>query len=229
MPRYQRQKKPRKQRTDKGGKHKTSERIKQLRVTEVLRPAWGKGMKRKEYLFVMEYLTDLNQTQAYRRVYPDDSQAGAHASTLIRKPHIRKAIEEALVEQLGVPKSRILQELSDMAFSNAKDIASWDEDGNVKFKPSSKLTKSQMAAISSIHKNNSGLHIKFADKLGSLDRLAKLIGLTQIEEENSGAGNVIVNVIRFADGHVPEPPKTVHPIIDVPMIEGPKDDDYARP
>lgn len=208
------------------------ERKAKARTAVELRPAWGKDLYREEYLFVREYLEDLNKTQAMLRVKPHlkYTTAQVESGRLCKKDHIRKAIAEALAEELDVPKHRIIQELSRQAFFNPREFVRWDKNGDVEFTPTEDLTDDQMAAVQSIHKNNSGLHIKFNDKLGAIDRLAKTLGIVQEQEAaNNAPAPVIVNVIRFTDAPpkppveiVPPGPQPAHPIIDVPLLEGPK-------
>ena len=56
-------------------------------------------MTNKEQLFVDEYLTDMNQTRAYKAVYTkvkNDNVAAAAASRLLNKPGIQEYIDERL-------------------------------------------------------------------------------------------------------------------------------------
>lgn len=56
-------------------------------------------MTNKEQLFVDEYLTDMNQTRAYKAVYTkvkNDNVAAAAASRLLKKPGIQEYIDERL-------------------------------------------------------------------------------------------------------------------------------------
>lgn len=56
-------------------------------------------MTGKEQIFVNEYLTDLNQTRAYKVAYPNvkkDNVAAAAASRLLKKHGIREYIDEQL-------------------------------------------------------------------------------------------------------------------------------------
>lgn len=55
----------------------------------------------KEQLFVDEYLTDMNQTRAYKAVYTkvkNDNVAAAAASRLLKKPGIQEYIDERLAK-----------------------------------------------------------------------------------------------------------------------------------
>lgn len=56
-------------------------------------------MTNKEQLFIDEYLTDMNQTRAYKAVYTkvkNDNVAAAAASRLLKKPGIQEYIDERL-------------------------------------------------------------------------------------------------------------------------------------
>lgn len=56
------------------------------------------GLTEKEALFVLEYLVDLNQTQAYHRAYPDSSYntAMANSSKIMKKPRVQSAIQREM-------------------------------------------------------------------------------------------------------------------------------------
>ena len=56
-------------------------------------------MTNKEQLFIDEYLTDMNQTRAYKAVYTkvkNDNVAAAAVSRLLKKPGIQEYIDERL-------------------------------------------------------------------------------------------------------------------------------------
>lgn len=62
------------------------------------RPVQEDGLTEKEAKFALEYLVDLNQTQAYLRSYTDASYetAMANSSKLMAKPRVKDAIQREM-------------------------------------------------------------------------------------------------------------------------------------
>jgi phage terminase small subunit len=63
-----------------------------------------------------------NATQAARAAGFAKSSANVQGHRLRRKPHVAEAISKALAERLGVTRSRIMEEVSRLAFSNIGDV-----------------------------------------------------------------------------------------------------------
>jgi len=77
---------------------------------------------------VQEYLVDLNGKQAAIRAgYSEDSATEIGYENL-RKPHVLQAIEYALMERTGITRSRIVDELGAIAFSDLGDFVDWDNE-----------------------------------------------------------------------------------------------------
>lgn len=84
-------------------------------------------LNEKQQLFVVEYIaTNFNAIQAYRNAYPKcaDSTARTNAYQLLKKPHIKEAIAEAVSDALAarwVTADRVLMEISEVAFAQKGD------------------------------------------------------------------------------------------------------------
>jgi hypothetical protein len=81
----------------------------------------------KQEAFVREYLVDLNGAAAARRAGYSENRARDIACENLTKPNILKAIEEAFVALGGVTRTRIVDELGAIAFSDIGEIVTWDE------------------------------------------------------------------------------------------------------
>ena len=86
-----------------------------------------KGLTGKQQLFVRQYLVDLNATQAAIRAGYSENCASEIGYENLRKPHIAAAIDSAFVELGGITRSRIVDELGAIAFSDISNIVNWDD------------------------------------------------------------------------------------------------------
>lgn len=185
------------------------------------RPVWARKLSRLEYRFISEYLVDLNKSEAYLRATQFENyqpkKGSNSANLLLRRNHVKEALESALEAELDIPKTRIIDELSAIAFSNPKDFISWDDRGAVKFKASDKIRDSKMAAVQEAARTANGLRIKFVDKMPALVKLASILGISKEQEVSSPS--LTINIVRFGDSDkiVDVTPKVV------PMIEDKRD------
>lgn len=153
-----------------------------------------------EARFVHEFLLDdSHQGRAAIRAGYSVKTAGQSASALLKKPHIKKRIEEARrsgLESMGVSEQRVLQELALLAFANPQDYIVQDEDGNdtinlkslSKDRAASLLTEySVITAAGKKGKKSSQIKVKSVDKIGALTLLMKYLGMTKEKVEVSGS------------------------------------------
>ena len=101
---------------------------------------------------------------------------------------------DAVVAASRVRAIDIINELGRMAFSDVRDIVTWEGDAAV-FKPSSELTDDQARAISEVYETVSPsgvrtLRVKMASKQQAIDSLAKILGVAveRRKTEHSGPG-----------------------------------------
>jgi phage terminase small subunit len=160
------------------------------------------GLTEKEALFALEYLKDLNKTQAYMRAYPDASHntAMSNSSKIFSKPRVQKAIQDqmdARAQRTLVTADRVIHELAKLGFSDIRNI--FTESGALK-KPEL-MDENTAAAISSIEvvTRPSGEYdedgnpivenvhkIRMYDKRGTLELLGKHLVLFTDRTEHSG-------------------------------------------
>ena len=151
---------------------------------------WDKIIEKlndKEKLFVMEYLVDLNKTQAVIRAGYSPRSAESQACRLMKKPAVKDAIDIAMAERskrTGITADRVLMELAKIGFVNPGDFMNLDT-GAVKKDASPYDT----AAISSIKIKKSESFgetgsstseersIGFHNKTKALELMGKHVGL----------------------------------------------------
>lgn len=156
----------------------------------------------KQSAFVAEYLIDLNATQAAIRAGYSVKTAKSVGAENLTKPDIDAAIQEALqkrAERTEISQDRVLEEYAKLAFHNPQDF--YDDQGNLI--EVHKLPRDVAAAITSMEvsvdaEGKSKLQkIKLADKKGSLDSVARHLGMFN-DSLNLNTDIHILNVHRKA-------------------------------
>lgn len=150
-------------------------------------PAWAAELTPREQRFVSEFVVDLNATEAAIRSGLGKTRKSATeiACRLRRKQSVMTAINALVAERSGATKSRVIEELGKLAFSDLTDVVAI-KNGCVVVSDTDKLTPDQRAAIVEISEtvNESGrtIRVKMADKLAALDKLAKVLGMYRERE-----------------------------------------------
>lgn len=156
----------------------------------------------KQQAFCEEYLIDLNATQAAKRASYSDPNIGRQ---LITNPNVSRRIKDLKAkrsEKTGITAERVLKEYARLAFSDMRDFVSWDQ-GGCQLVDSKKLTEDQARCVSEVSEviSQSGITIKFKlhDKKGSLDSVAKHLGMFEGKGENPATFN-IYNIVGGNNG-----------------------------
>ncbi len=144
-----------------------------------------------EKRFVDDYVEKMEQAaaraqerlslQLHRPVQVD--QAG-----MLQRPMVKAAISERvteLIERNELTPERVIKELTSIAFANHNDYLSISYDGRPSY-DLSKCTPEQLAAVKKItyEQTSTGserLVFETHDKLAALDRLAKYMGLLELD------------------------------------------------
>jgi phage terminase small subunit len=152
----------------------------------------------KQWMFCLEYIVDLNGTQAAIRAgYPAES-AGQVAYENLRKPHIAEAISELIAERTGVTRTTVLNELGRIGFADIRKVVSWrpeialeEVDGpdtdpkevlvsRVLVKASHSIDDDTAAAIKSVSQGANGvIKVEMHDKPNALEKIARALGMYQ--------------------------------------------------
>lgn len=153
----------------------------------------AEGCLPAEHAFVLEFLVDKNGTQAAIRA--GYSPPGAHvmAYKLMKRPHVRAAIDKrlaALAEKIEATAERTLLELARVAFFDIRKL--YHEDG--KLKAIHELDADAAAAVASIERVGGAVaKLKAHSKVPALDALAKHFGL--FKEDNKQKGDAIAALL----------------------------------
>ena len=113
------------------------------------KPKPQKKLTKKQECFCLEYIIDLNGTQAAIRAGYSQKTAGSIAEENLKKPEIKKEVQKHLDARrvrTEVKADDVIEEIKKMAFSNMLDYMTISEDGGA-FIDLSKLTRDQAAAI----------------------------------------------------------------------------------
>ena len=81
----------------------------------------GRKLTKKQQQFVLEYLKDLNATQAAIRAGYSKNSAKEIGYENLTKPHIKEKIDEAMInrsERVKMTADDVLREIRDLAFRN---------------------------------------------------------------------------------------------------------------
>jgi phage terminase small subunit len=139
----------------------------------------------KQQRFVDEYLIDLNATQAAIRAGYSEKTAQEIGSENLSKPIIAEAIAAAMKERekrTEITQDRVLKEYAKLAFLDPRRF--YDEDGALI--PVHKLDADVAAALVGVDVHEEKVDgvaigqtkkIKFVDKKGALDSVARHLGM----------------------------------------------------
>ena len=184
--------------------------------------------------FCDEYLIDLNATRAYKVAYPNckkDETASAAGSRMLGNVKVQEYISEKqkqIEKRTEVTQDRVINELANVAFTNATDFAQivekeyeeniYNEEGKcIGTKPkkykcleltnTKDLTEQQKSAIAGIKQTANGIEIKTNDKVKALELLGRHLGIfndkldlnVKEKEEKKNAISDILNQMQDVD------------------------------
>lgn len=138
--------------------------------------------------FVVEYLKEPDAARAYERAGYSSANAASHAWRLIRRPDVRKAIEEGqrrLLRPTDKSVERIIAAYARVAFASIDDVLDIGADGSVSVNlPKAKGHPAlQEVIVDDRVQYRSGrrrvrrVTITLASKLEALDALARHLGM----------------------------------------------------
>jgi len=148
----------------------------------------------RQFLFVKEYLIDLNATQAAIRAGYSDKTAYSQGQRLLKNVEIQEEIQkerEKAAIRTNITIDRCLQEYARLAFLDVKQV--FDDDGNLK--KIQDMPEDARRAIAGLevstgeNKDISTLSkVKLSDKKAALDSIMKHLGGFIDRQEHSGPG-----------------------------------------
>ena len=150
-------------------------------------------MTPRQKFFVLEYLIDLDPTQAAIRAGYRPSNARDQGTRLLRYPEVATAVRKAMAERArrcGITEERVLKEYARVAFADMRLIADWGPEG-LWLKESSELDDDAAAAIALLAEVETqryeGMRVATFDKRKALEALARILGLNLVEPERRAA------------------------------------------
>lgn len=194
----------------KNDKKAVKKAVKKIKKKAVPKERQGAGKKQdpstgasvtwtmKMEIFCQEYVVDFNGSRAARAAGYSEASCHEIASENLRKPRIKKRIEEIISTHAAasaITKERILQELADIAFADTRDVVKF-VDGKIVIKDSDKLTAAQAAAISQITQksgNTTEKSVKFHDKTKALEMLARHKGMMKEDDAGRFTGVIVLD------------------------------------
>lgn len=147
----------------------------------------------KEERFCLEYIIDLNATQAAIRAGYSEKTAGSIGHENLKKPEIESFIIELKKSRsirTQITADKVLQELANVGFANLQDYLN----GDLTVKNIQILKRKKASAISSIKKTTfesemgvkTTIEFKLHDKIRALEDIGKHIGFFEIDNKQKG-------------------------------------------
>lgn len=147
-------------------------------------------LNRRQILFTLEYLTDLNATQAAIRAGYSERTAYSIGQRLLKNVEIQSSVQNAMrarEKRTQITADNVLQELAAVAFARVDDYITWGPDG-LELKASASLTYKQLAAVSEVTETPSrygkNVRFKLADKLRALELLGQHLGIFDVNDRS---------------------------------------------
>lgn len=147
-------------------------------------------LNRRQIMFVLEYLTDLNATQAAIRAGYSERTAYAIGHKLLKNAEVKSAIENAMsrrAKRTEITADAVIQELAAVGFARVDEYLSWGQNG-LELKTSQNLTSQQLSAVSEVSEtpNRHGKVVRFKlhDKLRALELLGQHLGIFKVADRS---------------------------------------------
>lgn len=157
------------------------------------------GLTTKQQRFCDMILANPNWTRVdcYMAAFPDCTSRGSakvSASKLVRMEKVKRYLDyrrKELQEEAGIDTAQVLTEFARIGFANILDICEWEGE-ELRVKSSRDITRAQAAAISEISKvdtkHGTTIRVKLHDKKGSLDTMAKILGMVREKADLTVSG-----------------------------------------
>ena len=159
------------------------------------RPAWAKDLTDREQAYVDAYVNTFSATEAAERAGLGNGNRKScreQGHRMRHKPHVAAAIAKLIEQRSGATRSRVIEEVSRLAFSNIGHVLEV-KNGALVVKDHASLDDDTLATVASVEEtvNERGyrtLRVKQHDRLAALGLLAKILGINTSKVEVSGPG-----------------------------------------
>ena len=151
--------------------------------------------------FCLEYVVDLNATQAAIRAGYKEGTAGQTAAENLKKPQIKKKIAQLQAEiakRTEITADMVVRELAAIGFADVREC--FDQHGNIlnpKKLPDSIARVVAGIDLIEVKKDVKVKKLKLWNKVAALESLAKHLGMYQ---QDAGATAININVIDAKQG-----------------------------
>lgn len=151
--------------------------------------------------FCLEYVVDLNATQAAIRAGYKEGTAGQTAAENLKKPQIKKKIAQLQAEiakRTEITADMVVRELAAIGFADVREC--FDQLGNImnpKKLPDSIAKVVAGIDVIEVKKDVKVKKLKLWNKVAALESLAKHLGMYQ---QDAGATAININVIDAKQG-----------------------------
>ena len=98
-------------------------------------------------------------------------------------------------------QDKIRKELTGIAFANTADYITVEE-GELRFRDWTGLSKKQLAAVAGVEKSSTGLKLKLYDKMKALELLGKMLGLFDGGIPKTEENNLLEAIVAASQGEV---------------------------
>lgn len=156
-------------------------------------------MTPKQEQFCLEYLVDLNATQAAIRAKYSPRTARAIAYRLLTKAAIQEEIAKLRIgqqERTQITADRVIEELARIAFARIDQVVECTGQ-TVTIRSFADLPEEVLAAVESVQKTKDGIKVKFHNKIAALDQLGRHLGIFEKDNAQQAQLVLIAPVVRL--------------------------------
>jgi len=163
----------------------------------------------QEEIFIHELIKEFNYKKAYLAAYGENGNWRLDAYQVFKRPHVLKRFKYLLqckLDRCSLSSSKVLRELSRVAFFNIKNVCSWDENGHLRILSSDQISEDDACAISSVtwtkFAGKEKVTIRLHDKIKALEMLAKYFKMIEPDVNNMNVANFTVDMSSKTDGEL---------------------------
>jgi phage terminase small subunit len=146
------------------------------------------ALKEKQKRFCLEYVKDLNATQACIRVGYSKNTARQQGARLLSNANIKSEIARLVGKATArseIDLAWLLSELKTISSANMADFMTWER-GHVYLTPSAELPRELLAAVESVGETQDKagrvlVKIKLLSKLQAINTILRLYEITEVE------------------------------------------------
>lgn len=151
-----------------------------------------RALTAQQEAFCQHYTKHWNATRAAREAKYNTKNPHVMGYQLLQNPLVQERIDHLkshALKEIGITRERVLTELSRIAFTSMRDLASWSG-GTMSLRSSDEISEDVAAAVSevseTVSKDGGSIKIKQHDKVRALELLGKYQKIFTERLEHSG-------------------------------------------